>query len=547
MIFEHFKNLTSDLRLELTTAVSILEKLNTPISLSVYLKIKYECWDSLIEGSCKPTDYEDVNTFADAYLAVSLLKKSPNLPSIIDRRQAAIDSFFKSESNCKSVNQYIKDPKNALPVELFRAKQIIAKTLGPLRTRDLEFIQSNFRFGPGATTAIKGRGSVLSDKYDEEIHLTAELTPYYRSILGDRWWDSLRNPIVVEGSKFTTVPKNAKTDRGIAIEPTLNIYVQLGIGALLKSRLKQRLGFDTTNQEGNKIQAQRAYEHGLATIDLSAASDSISYELVKYLLPWDWFVLLSTPRCEKISIDGSFVNLEKFSSMGNGYTFELETLIFGAIALSVVPQEEHLDVNCYGDDLIVPAAYADTLIDVLGSVGFSTNREKSFLAGNFFESCGADWFKGQPVRPFYLRRSSDSQIPYALQIANALRLYASQRMLGVGCDRRFRQTWRDLYYLVPKSWRNHVPPSMGDTGLIVDRTENRSPRCRDGLEGWVVTCTSLRPKHLRKQTLGLLLSRLACPVTEIASLGREPRRGIFGSPVRHKTIVSQWSNGLAWI
>jgi len=548
MFSEHFSKHTSSLQLELTTAVSLFEALDTPVSLGLYLRVKYENWNSLIHASCEPADYEDLQHFADDYLATSLLKKSPNLPSDIDRRQTAIDSFFESEVKCKSVNWYIKNARNALMPQLFKAKGIIAKTLGPLRTRDLKFIQNNFKFGPGATTAIKGRGSVLSDKYDEEIHLTTELMPYYRAILGDRWWDSKTRPVIVSGSKFTTVPKSAKTDRGIAIEPTLNIYVQLGIGALLKSRLKTRLGFDTSNQEGNQNQAERAFADGLATIDLSAASDSISYELVKFLLPWDWFVLLSTPRCEAIDIDGSTVNLEKFSSMGNGYTFELETLIFGALALASVPKDEHMDVNCYGDDIIIPTAYANICIDVLESVGFKTNREKSFLAGNFFESCGTDWFKGQPVRPFFLRRDSASQIPYALQIANGLRLYASQRMGAAGCDRRFRQTWRDLFYKVPKRWRNPVPIIMGDTGVIVDRSEAiHLSFNKDGWEGWEVVCISLKPKQLRKQSLGLLLSRLACPVTEIPSLGREPRRGIFRQPVRHKVTVPQWPEGLAWL
>jgi hypothetical protein len=48
-------------------------------------------------------------------------------------------------------------------------------------------------------------------------------------------------------SKVRVVPKNAKTDRTICIEPDLNIFVQLGIGAVIRERLKA-YGLDLNTQ-----------------------------------------------------------------------------------------------------------------------------------------------------------------------------------------------------------------------------------------------------------------------------------------------------------
>jgi len=535
------KVLSSDFLLELRTTRELCYAVDTPISLSVYLLCKYEEWDQIARFSIDSGDYQNVQHFADDYLVTSLLRKSVNLPLGIDRSAIATAAFFKAEDDCRRVNTRLRDPSQGHSQGFFEARRLLHSVLGRLRHADLVFCQERFRFGPGATTAIKGRGCVLSDKYDEEIHLTEELYPYYRQILGDTWWDALSRPVIVEGSKFTTVPKTALTERGICIEPTLNIYVQLGIGALTRQRLKTRLGIDLSNQaDVNRELVARARADGLATIDLSAASDTISYELVKALLPWEWFVLFSTPRSETTSVDGETHRLEKFSSMGNGFTFELETLIFSSVAFSHVPTAEHHNVSVFGDDIIVPQAYARDVIETLNHFGFSVNREKSFLAGSFFESCGTDYFQDQPVRPFFLRRNKESQIPYALQVANRLRIYASQRMIGSGCDPKFRPAWRSLVKQVPRQWSQcRVPVSLGDSGLVVPLEEASTAisRPENGCEGWVVRHIILRPRQLRKKSLGRFLSALACPVTEVASLGREPRRGLFGKPAKKRVTA----------
>jgi len=302
------------------------------------------------------------------------------------------------------------------------------------------------------------------------------------------------------------------------------------------------------------------------------ASDTIRSELVSSLLSWDWFNLLSISRSDFTRIDSEYVKLEKFSSMGNGYTFELESLIFLAVCRSIVPREEWHAVSVFGDDLIVPQEYASSVIDCLELLGFKTNKQKSFLAGSFFESCGTDWFKGQNVRPFFCKGRSKAGIPYSLQIANMLRLYAKRVYLD-GCDPRFRPIWQGLIKATPRSWRLPVPASLGDVGMVTTRPGYIKP-AKNGLEGWYVYQMSIRPKQLRKKTFGRLLCALACSsepgqsrskliktsrryiltrrviddvdVDGIFSNGFEPRRGYLRKPAKKRVLVSTWTDSLCW-
>lgn len=542
-------NISSSFQLELKTVHHLCEIIDSPRSLAVYLLTKNAEWEQYLDLSIDPSSYEEVGNFADDYLVTEILRKSPNIPLEIDRADVALQSFKNSEDQCKCTNERLlgKD----LPEWTLSFQRNLSRLLGPLSYDDLQFVADSMRFGPGASTGVRGVGSVASDKYDEEIHLTASLIPFFRSIVGDRWWEHQNTcHEVVEGNKFTTVPKSAKTDRGICVEPTLNMYLQLGIGAHIRRRLK-RFGVDLSDQEVNRSLAQRAYSSELATIDLSAASDSLAWGLVTRFFPERWTHLLDVARSPSTRLpDGSYVELEKLSSMGNGYTFEVETLVFYAVCMTLIPFDEMCDVNVYGDDIICPRKHARSVIDALEFLGFRVNTSKSFLAGNFFESCGTDWFKGHNVRPFYLKGGSGN-IPYPLQIANALRIYSRRRMGDLFCDARFRPLWVSLYRDIPAIWQKcKVPLQYGDLGVLVSRRELRTVvRPKGEIEGYIVLHMAQRPVKIRKQTFGLLLSILAKRVPPEFSLptkGFEPRRGLLRLPVPRKSISQRWTSGLDW-
>jgi hypothetical protein len=95
--------------------------------------------------------------------------------------------------------------------------------------------------------------------------------------------------------------------------------------------------------------------------------------------------------------------------MGNGFCFPLETLIFASLCETAY-QESSLpsDYSVYGDDIIVRKSVANRVVELLKLCGFTVNRDKTFLSGPFRESCGADWFKGEDVRPINLDYAFDS-------------------------------------------------------------------------------------------------------------------------------------------
>jgi hypothetical protein len=510
--------------------------------------------------------YNNASDFADDYLVTEIMRKSVNLPLGIDKTQKALDSFWESERRCALTNSSLWSEKP----EWFRSfRYQVRSVLGYLSRKDLRFVEDNFRFGPGATTGVRGSGSVKSDKFDEEIHLTEGLIPFYRTILGDPWWDTKKNPEVVLGSRFTTVPKNAKTDRGICVEPTLNSFVQLGIGALLRNRLK-RASIDLNDQGRNQSFARRAWVDGLCTIDLSQASDSVSWSLVSEVLPPRWFRLLNLARSPFVEVGGATHELQKFSSMGNGYTFELESLLFLGVIRTFVPEEYWSDVTVYGDDLIFPRRYAKPIIDALNYLGFKVNESKSFLAGNFFESCGTDWFKGVNVRPFYLREDDEVKgTPYPLHIANQLRLWTARWSDGQYSDSRFKVLWELLLTIIPHPWRKcYVPPALGNAGII-DSTP-QGPRCESVENTFVTKFIILVPVRRRKKTIGHLMMKLSqrnsnpllgwvglassastpfrekiIPIKPLK--GFEPVRGYLGK-FRTRTRPQQWVDvGLVWL
>ncbi len=215
--------------------------------------------------------------------------------------------------------------------------------------------------------------------------------------------------------RATQVPKNDSINRMIAIEPTASVYMQKAIGSLIRKRLK-RVGVDLDDQTINQRSAQKAYSDHLATIDLSSASDSMSFELVRQVIPDDWFRELVKHRSPCMRYLGRDILLQKFSSMGNGYTFELESLIFWALCKSVCSNGH---INVYGDDIIVAQSDASRVIAALTMIGFQVNEEKSFVSGSFFESCGEHFYKGVGVTPCY-QKELPSDLASGMRMHNRL-------------------------------------------------------------------------------------------------------------------------------
>jgi hypothetical protein len=137
----------------------------------------------------------------------------------------------------------------------------------------------------------------------------------------------------------------------------------------------------------------------------------MSIGVVKTLLPPAWFEFLNSARAHQYAYDSQVRTYEKFVSMGNGFCFPLQTLLFSAVCYAVC--EAHgapLDFRVYGDDIIVRQSEALVVIEILRYLGFKTNRDKTFLTGPFRESCGTDWYSGLDIRPVYVDYRLDNVV-----------------------------------------------------------------------------------------------------------------------------------------
>jgi hypothetical protein len=217
------------------------------------------------------------------------------------------------------------------------------------------------------------------------------------------------------------------------MEPSTLQYCQQGIWKEIDRvvasdhRLRNRIGFhdQTRNQ---RLAALGSIERNFATIDLSAASDSVSHALVKSVFRGTKllrYLLATRSRYTRLP-DGRLIALKKFAPMGSSLCFPIETIIFAAIC-HYVTREHHATgkYSVFGDDIIVPTQCVDDTMLILETLGFSVNREKSFYREDcwFRESCGAEYCDGFDVTPMRVSRKynhseRDVRITGLIELAN---------------------------------------------------------------------------------------------------------------------------------
>jgi hypothetical protein len=253
---------------------------------------------------------------------------------------------------------------------------------------------------------------------------------------------------IVPGNVLFTVPKKTDIDRVACKEPDLNMFIQKGIGNHFSDCLL-RIGINLNDQSINRSLARvGSITKELCTLDLSSASDSVSEGLVALFLPEIWYTLLDAVRCQVTIIDGEEHRNQMFSSMGNGFTFELESLLFYTITRAVAyftgtPGR----ISVYGDDIICPTEMSANLIWVLQYFGFSTNEEKSCITGSFRESCGGHYHDGLDITPFFIKKPI-IKMEDLLDIANKLRQWSE--IDGIGClDPETEEIWLWLKSFIP--------------------------------------------------------------------------------------------------
>jgi len=387
-------------------------------------------WD----GSVVPYPGQSAHQYAMMSIAKSIIKKFHNDETDSARDAKALELFLQVNSACGKFDPSKIVCTEAEAIALGEAKSFLYDFFYPNdgegdQLLTLRKIGDGFGVGSGANLGAE-TGTFYSKVSNGPLTSSnKELADLYsQAIFFDQTWlrsETHRAGIfgqkLVQGSRLSFVPKSAEISRTICTEPVLNMLFQKGIATLLEGRLRQYLGIDLAKQPDKNrwLCLLGSVSHKFGTIDLSSASDSMSLSLVREFFPPAVTRWLEVSRCDKTVLpDGSLRELHMVSSMGNAFTFPLQTLFFSALVYGAyrahnVPFLRPMgwrygNFSVFGDDIIVLSQCYNTVVRLLHLTGFTVNVDKSFNTGLFRESCGHDYYDGLNVRGVYIKKLLDA-------------------------------------------------------------------------------------------------------------------------------------------
>jgi len=280
------------------------------------------------------------------------------------------------------------------------------------------------RHGPGA---VAGRERGVS-KY-QFSHISGIPEDIY-------FIDSETGPMRLRGvvnaqSRACLVPKDFRGRRIICIEPKELMFAQQGLMQVMFQRAHSwhvtRRSINFLDQRASQIMCRQSR---YSTIDLKDASDSVSLDLLRQILPRRVFKLLTRYRSRSIETPVGVVdNYSTAFTMGNALCFPVETIVFWALSLAaIIVCESHGSMDAmltthdmladsqhanwrrfrlrvFGDDIIVPSRFYDEVCRVLTVFGMKVNTSKSCHKTPVREACGAYWYAGYDVRVVRFRTS----------------------------------------------------------------------------------------------------------------------------------------------
>jgi hypothetical protein len=281
---------------------------------------------------------------------------------------------------------------------------------------------------------------------------------------------------IVEGSRLSFVPKSREIRRSICVEPNLNIFFQLGYASFLTDSLYRKFGISLEAQPDKNRELCRlgSIDGSFSTIDLSSASDTIGLRLCQEVLPASVFGRLTQLRCPCTSYKGQTIQLHMMSSMGNGFTFPLQTILFSCMVEAAYrfrnirfdkPFDGPGSFGVFGDDIVVRREAFEDVTRLIALAGFRVNHKKSFHNGFFRESCGVEFHAGYPTRGVFCKTLKTMQDRYVT--INRLNEWSSEHSIPLS---------RTVKYLVRFCKYTPVPFSSGyDSGIRVPRSLLSNP------------------------------------------------------------------------
>lgn len=399
-----------------------------------------------------------VQTVALKALSNSLTKKWEETNPEAERK--ALDLFLQANAKCKAFeispksmfDEYLLGEVQSILYDWFSDEHDGALPgFGPYE------VSRGLLPGPGASIGATGDDFYLKLFCSNLTASDPQLLDLYRHYISQNpLWSGAENARrhtygekIVSGSSLSFVPKNVDISRTICTEPSVNMLFQKALGSIFERILSRRADINIRKGEGKDTVEKAPVEmvkfgdryrmvtfnhqkkltqvdlnkelcrhgslddslDGYCTIDLKSASDSISLSLCKLLLPPFVMRWLERTRSRYVTLpSGATEELFMVSSMGNGFTFPLQTMIFASIVRSVykltgtpLRRNGAKTFGVFGDDIIVTKRNYNLVVRALSMFGFTVNTEKSYSEGWFRESCGADYYLGTDVRGVYIK------------------------------------------------------------------------------------------------------------------------------------------------
>jgi hypothetical protein len=379
------------------------------------------------------------------------------------------------------------------------ASLIVHRCLGEL---ELDEIFGRCTHGPNSTVGVQRKDAFLDKKVLDVSGTKGALYAFYEYLKWDKTLDGMlaeaangtglgENPRVsdvgsVPGNILSFVPKKWNKLRSMSKEGSLNQFFQLGTGGVIQDRLKRWCNIDLKTQAAShRLLAKLASKYpeiGCATVDWSQASDRIWIEVIRRLVPEDWFqwlCLIRSPASFIVDKKGNPVKgyeLPMIGTMGNGFVFPLQTLVFYALLVALARRRgiDEIDISVFGDDCYVPCDLIEDVQWLAEKLGWQLNVEKSHWDGRFRESCGLDAYMGTDVRPFFIERPASRKDVNALKawsyvVYNGIRRALTQESDPAFVKDRFTHVWRwllDFHEKFDLGMVLLVPPRFSDASGV---------------------------------------------------------------------------------
>lgn len=245
----------------------------------------------------------------------------------------------------------------------------------------------------------------------------------------------------LQPARLRFVPKDFRKTRSICMEPVALMWAQQAVRLWYERIFQDGLFSDHVFLEDQSVN-QWAANYGclttlVDTIDLSAASDSVAWNLVQAIMPAKVLKHLYATRSTHVKLPtGETRRLAKFAPMGSALCFPVQTSIYASIVMLAgfmyrwgvnkddIGQLSGQDIKSlyqrtfnstfekastnellnpfyiYGDDIVCDKRTTSNVMDLLTDLGFIVNTEKSYTGPVLFrESCGFFGFNGYDVTP----------------------------------------------------------------------------------------------------------------------------------------------------